>query len=170
MSYMYDTDYGRSLDAENFLLEPVIEYLRGYKKITNCQDVIAKADEVVRNETKVILAARERVLDAFRSTVEDNSDDDGGGGDADTERGIQRPYAVREKDAHSPGGKARKTRGRSHGDAHTRRWSPGKPKPVPVPVVAPEVRPEDSMSQRQVRSGSGVSFAFQSSTSLSHSC
>lgn len=133
MSYMYETDYGRALDAENFLLEPVVEYLRGYKKITSSQEALMNAEEVLHNEIKVILAARDRVLDAFRWTVDYNSD-------VDTER--QLSYEKEEKTPSS-----------SSGDGgHT--WR--------SPSRQPAVRPEDRMSQCYVRAGVHVSPSIRS--------
>lgn len=154
VSHMHDTkNSGRALDAETFLLQPVIEYLRGYKKITDCEEVLMNAEEVLRHETKAILAARERVLDAFRDTVDHNSDDnDDSSGGGDTEKQLSR--VVHEI-------------GRPSSGEGTRRGRAGRPltrQPTGMPVV-PAVRPEDSMSQYYVRMGVsphfyGITLAF----------
>lgn len=58
------------LEAEAFLLKPVIEFLRGYSKITEHQPALLNAELVLQDEINGLLAARDRVLEAFYYTVE----------------------------------------------------------------------------------------------------
>lgn len=58
------------LEAESFLLKPVIEFLRGYSKITEHQPALLNAEIVLQDEIDGLLAACDRVLEAFYYTVE----------------------------------------------------------------------------------------------------
>lgn len=69
MSHPIRTD--PRLEAEAFLLKPVIEFLRGFSKITGHQPALLNAEVVLQDEIDNLLAARDRVLEAFHYTVED---------------------------------------------------------------------------------------------------
>lgn len=61
------------LEAEAFLLEPVIDFLRGYSRITKSRHALMNAEIVLQYEIDRLLVARERVLEAFTFTVESDS-------------------------------------------------------------------------------------------------
>lgn len=64
------------LEAEAFLLKPVIEFLRGYTKITRSAPALLNAEDVLQEEIDNLLSARIRVLEAFSHTVESEEDPD----------------------------------------------------------------------------------------------